>query len=99
MKNFGNLEQPKNSWLSAFPELLDLVWTLHCMSLEYQLPWVAFWPEKWSNWDWIKKAMEQTFMHLNPEDKLILQNAYDRFLENIGLYEQEAILHSNIQEE
>lgn len=95
-ENDIKLEQLKNLWLAAFPELLDLIWTFYCLALDYQLPWAVFWPERWTDWEWLKKAMEQTFVRLNPEDKAALQSTYENFLKNIERYNQEAALHSNI---
>ena len=80
------LEQPADIWLCQYPELMSLAWTFYLLALEYKFRWAAFWPDRWGDWDWVKKAMGQTYINLNPEDKSGIREFYEAFLQKEGYY-------------
>ena len=96
MANRSKLEQPNDIWIREFPELWDLAWCLYCLALDYRFRWADFWPDKWHDWPWVKRAIEQTFVRIDPEEKSILQEPYERFVENAERYDEIAMSTSRI---
>jgi len=91
------LTQP-DTWLRHIPELWDLAWTLFCCAHIYALPWAPFWSERWGDWPWVKRAMEQTYHRLDPEDRAVVEQAYEQFAQNIEHYDEIALCKSQIQQ-
>jgi len=86
------LEQPTDIWLCRHPELMNLAWTFYLLALEYKLRWADFWPDRWGDWDWVKKAMGQTYINLNAEDKSGIREFYEAFIERVEFYDEIAML-------
>lgn len=75
-----------NTWLRQVPELFNLAWVFYALALDYDFKWAAFWPERWDDWDWIKRAMKSTFDRIKDEDKAIVREEYELFLQNDKLF-------------
>lgn len=85
------MEKTENMWMQTFPEIWDLIQTLYCCALDYELKWARFWPERWGDWDWVKRAMAATYTQLNPEDRSVVQEAYEKFLKDVEQYDSFAL--------
>ena len=90
------LEQPSDLWIHEIPELWDLCRTLYCLALDYRFSWAKHWPDHWSDWKWTKVAMNQVYRRLNPEDRAVIQEAYEEFEQNVEHYDEIALNHSVI---
>lgn len=75
------IQQP-DTWIRKIPELWDMVWVFYCLALDYQFKWASYWPDRWNDLPWIKRAMAHTYVRLNPDDKEIVREEYEAFLEN-----------------
>lgn len=92
----SNIPNRPDVWISDFPELWDLCWTLYCAALIYDLAWAQPWSSRWYDWSWVKVAMAQTYRRLNPEDHVIVQEAYEAFVQNTEHYDNIAFNHSAV---
>ena len=90
MNTETSIQQP-DTWIKKIPELWELVWVLYCLALDYQFKWASYWPDRWEDFPWVKRAMAHTYARLNAEDKEILREGYEAFLENDKVCNWQAI--------
>jgi len=82
MEHLEQINFLPQTWLRRIPELFNLVWVFYCLTLDYDFKWAHVWPERWEDWDWIKRAMKATFDRLKDNDKAVVQKEYESFLQN-----------------
>ena len=87
-----SIHQP-DTWIRRIPDLWCLVWAFYCLAAEYQFKWAGYWPDRWNEWPWIKRAMAHTYARLNPADKEMIRCQYEAFLEEDKVLDWQAMAH------